>query len=318
MEYKDLEEKYEELVGVLPKYIKSFAMDAVVAIVAIAYVFYQMVTLEPTELNPLVLIAGAIVGIICGVVIKQALGENGFSRGYNSKIWLEEESKYNDYCNDALPFMDKTDNFNQCEEIEKKRKYRRQHLQEIRLKYDNWFDKNGDYIGTDEMFNKLDKKQKKVLKKCIKVKIYPLNLFSQYTISTDQDSRPEITDNKKRTKNITTNTVSAVLIAVIGVYFVPFFKSWSWANFITATMQVALWVLFGIIQLYTNFNFVVQDKVALFRRKKELITKFISGCKKGLYDKSPYELEDGNEESKEEITEVTILNNNEPVLDYQI
>ena len=297
----NLEEKYEETVRVLPKYIKSFAMDAVVVIVGVAYIFYQMVTLEPNSINPFVLIAEAIVGIICGVVIKQALGENGFSRGYNSRTWIEEEDKYNAYCNDALPYMDKTDNFNQYEEIERKRNYRRQHLQEVRLKYDDWFDADGNYIEHVIIKKKkgvkakegefiLDFTQRRMLKKCVKVKIYPLNLFGQYTISTEQDSKKELTDNKQRMNNATKNTISATLIAIIGVYFMPMLNSWSWASFIAATMQVALWVLFGIIQLYTNFNFVVQDKVALLRRKKELITKFISGCEKGLYNHSPYDI----------------------------
>ena len=85
------------------------------------------------------------------------------------------------------------------------------------------------------------------------------------------------------------NTISATLIAIIGVYFVPLLNSWSWASFISATMQVTLWVLFGIIQLYTNYNFIVQDKVALLRTKKECIRRFTTGCEKGLYVKSPYD-----------------------------
>ena len=64
--------KYEEYLDNLSvnvsKYIKSIAMDIVVVIVAVAYVFYQMITLEPNEINPLVLIAQALMGIICGVV----------------------------------------------------------------------------------------------------------------------------------------------------------------------------------------------------------------------------------------------------------
>lgn len=285
----NLDEKLEEIQGLTSKYIKSIAMDFVVVLVAIAYIFYQMVTLEPTKLNPLVLIAQAIMGIICGVVIKQALGENGFSRGYNSKIWIDEEEKYNAACNTANPYMERVDNFYQCEEIEKKRNYRRTKLQGARLKYDEWFDKDGNYIGTIEMYEKLDKKQKRVLNKSIKVKIYPLNLFSQYSISSDQDTKPEITDRKQRERNVAKNTISATLIAIIGVYFVPLLNSWSWASFISATMQVTLWVLFGIIQLYTNYNFIVQDKVALLRTKKECIRRFTTGCEKGLYVKSPYD-----------------------------
>ena len=202
---------------------------------------------------------------------------------------LEEEEKYNDACNTALPYVERVDNFYQCEEIDKKRDYRRQHLQEIRLKYDMWFDKEGNYIGTTEMEKRLTKKQLKVLYKCVKVKIYPLNLFSQYTITTEQYTKKEITDKEKRAKNIAQNTIMATLVAVIGVYFIPQFKGWNWASFIAATMQVALWVMFGILQLYTNYNYVVQDKVAILRRKKETIKRFKSGCEKGLYINSPYD-----------------------------
>lgn len=271
------------------RYIKSIGMDLVVVLVAVSYVLYKMVTLKTTELNPLVLIAEAFMSIICGVVIKAALGENGFSKGYNSDFYKGEEDLYNDACNVALPYMDRVDNFYQCEEIDKKKKYRLQHLQSVRLKYEMWFDGNGDYIGDVEKYKALDRKQKFVLNKCIKVKIYVLNLFGQYEISSDQDTRKEITDRAQRSKNITKNTLSATLIAIIGVYFVPVLNAWSWASFFSSTLQVAMWVLFGVLQLYTNYNFVVQDKVSVMRKKKEDIKRFTSGCKNGLYLVSPYE-----------------------------
>lgn len=293
------EDKLEALQAFTMRYIKTIAMDLVVILVALAYIFYQMVTLEPTDLNPLVLVAQAIVSIICGVVIKQALGENGFSRGYTSKHWNDEEKLYNDACNAALPYMDKADNFYEYEKIERKRNYRRQHLQEIRLRYNMWFDEDGNYIGTQEMYDKLDFKQKRVVLKCIKVRIYPLNLFSQYTISTDQDTKKEPTIKGQRVKNTTSNTVTATVIAIIGVYFMPMLNNWSWASFISATMQVTLWVLFGILQLYTNYNFVVQDLVSVLRRKKEEIKRFISGCVKHLYDNNPYDVVTNTEQEDE-------------------
>lgn len=271
------------------RYLKSFAMDLVVVLVAVAYIFYQMITLKPTELNPFVLIAQAFIGIVCGVIIKQALGENGFSRGYNSNVWAEEEEKYNDACNTANQYMDRVDNFYQYEEIEKRKNYRRQKLQGARLKYDQWFDGDGNYIGTKEMFDKLDLKQKIIVKRCITVKIFVLNLFSQYEVTTDQDTHRETTDKIQRGKNIARNTVSATLIAIIGVYFVPMINNWSWASFISASMQVTLWVLFGVLQLYTNYNFVVQDRVAVLRKKKEIIKRFTCECDKGMYLHSPYD-----------------------------
>lgn len=284
-----LEEKLEEIQSFALRYIKTIAMDLVVVLVAFSYVFYQMVTLEPQNLNPFILLAQSLMGIICGIVIKQALGENGFSKGYTSPHWNNEEQKYNEACNVALPFIEKVDNFYEYEIIDKKRNYRRQHLQEIRLKYDMWFDRDGNYIAAQEMFDKLDRKQKRVVKKCIKVKIYPLNLFSQYTISTDTFTKKEQTDHTQRAKNIRSNTITATVIAVIGVYFLPQLNGWNWASFISATFQVAMWVLFGILQLYTNYNFVVQDLVSVLRKKKEDIARFVDGCNKNLYDHSPYE-----------------------------
>lgn len=288
----NIDEKLEEIQSLTSRYLKSLAMDFIVVLVALAYVFYQMVTLEPTNLNPFVLIAETIFSIICGLTIKTALGENGFARGYNSRIWIDQEDKYNKACNVANPFIERVDNFYQCEEIEKKRNYRISKLQGIRLKYEQWFDKDGYYIGTNEMYDALDRKQKKILNKCIKVKIYPLNLFSQYSISTDQDAKPEITDKKQRANNIAKNSISAMIIAMVGVYFMPQMKGWNWGSFIMATMQVAMWVLFGILQLYSNFNFVAQDKVSLLKRKIEQIIRFVSGCQKGMYVKSPYDKEE--------------------------
>lgn len=305
----NIDEKLEEIQAFTSRYIKTIAMDFVVVLVALAYVFYQMITLEPTNLNPLVLIAEAIMGIICGVVIKQALGENGFSKGYNSKHWNDEEELYNNACNVALPYMDRTDNYYQYEIIDKKKSYRRQHLQEIRLKYDMWFDKDGNYIGSIENYNKLDRKQKRIVNKCIKVRIFPLNLFSQYTISTDQYTRKEPTDKLQRGKNATKNTLTATVIAIIGVYFIPQIKGWNWANFISATMQVSMWVLFGILQLYTNYNFVVQDLVGVLRKKKEEIKRFVSNCEKGMYLTSPYEEQEKQLDLIEQLKNTPIVAN---------
>ena len=275
------------------KYLRGAGLYLIVIAVAIAYVFYGMVKLEPNYTNPLVLIAQSAMGIICGVMIKQSLGENGFNKGYNSIKWQEEEDKYNAACNTANDFMDRVDNFYIAQEIEKKKNYRVQHLQAVRLRYNDWFNKDGDYIGTKEMLERLSFRQKFVLNKCVRVRIYVLNLFSEYSTSTEQDTRKEMTDRKRRAKNITANTISATLIAIIGVYFIPLMEGWAWAKFIAATMQVVLWILLGIYQLYKNYAYITEDKVALLKKKKELIKLFTSGCEQGLYTDNPY-----NEEIK--------------------
>ena len=285
----ELGEKIADIKENPVRYIKGLAMDIVVIFVGVAYVFYQMITLEPTQVNPLVLIAEAIMGIICGVMIKQALGENGFSKGYNSKTWSEEYELYNSACNTANPYMEKVGNYNLCKEIEIRRDCRRTILLGARLKYDDWFDYEGNYIGTEEALNKLERWQKHRLNKCVKIKIYVPNLFSEHSTALKEYTHKEVTDSVQKAKNLGRNTLSAVLVAIIGVYFVPMINSWSWASFISATMQVALWVIFGVLQLYTNYDFVVTTKVNLLREKKRLIKEFTTGCENGLYQNNPYD-----------------------------
>lgn len=299
---------FEELKENPIKYLKSLAMDFVVVLVSISFIFYQMITLEKTNANPLVLLAKSFVGIICGIIIKQALGENGFSKGYRSQVWKLEEDKYNDACNTATDFTGRVDNFYLTLEKEKRENYRRNHLQSVRLRYDDWFTEDGDYIEHEiwgvlkkKIYRRKNKKaplpegvvvlslrQRRMLKKCIKVKIYPLNLFSEYATASEQDTKKEMTDKKQRAKNATKNTLSAVIIAIIGIYFIPVIDKWNWASLIASSMQVTLWVLLGILQLYSNFNFVIHDKVAILRKKKELISRFVKDSESGLYLTSPY------------------------------
>ena len=122
-----------------------------------------------------------------------------------------------------------------------------------------------------------------MVNKCVKVRIYVLNLFSEYSNATEQDTKQEVTDRKQRQKNMSRNTISAAVIAIIGIYFIPVLNGWNWANLIASTMQVSLWVLFGVLQLYQNFNFIVKDKVSILKEKKQLIGRFVKECGNGLY-----------------------------------
>lgn len=301
----ELPEKLEEIKNNPKKYIKSIIMDVIVIIVSFAYIFYQLLSFELSDLNPWLLFVQSIMAIICGVTIKQSLGENGFSRGYNSDTWQEEEAKYNDACTNAVQYMDRTTNYYIIRELEKKARYRRQKLQSVRLRYTDWFNDKGYFIGEEDyktikiknkdgkMVNKYDKKQIKAINKCLKVKIYTLNLFSEYNISVDQDTKPEETDKRKRTKNISKNTLAATFVAIMGVYFIPVLK-WNIAAFIAATFQVAMWILFGIMQMYDNYSFVVRERVAILKAKKEEIGAFTANAAKGMYLTNPFADEELN------------------------
>ena len=57
------DEKLEEIQSFTVRYIKTIAMDIIVVLVAVAYIFYQMVGLQVTEVIQLMLPVAAIVGV---------------------------------------------------------------------------------------------------------------------------------------------------------------------------------------------------------------------------------------------------------------
>ena len=279
-------------------FIKGNLINFIIVLTSLAYVFYNMVAIERTDLSVYECIAKAGVGIIVGFMIKQGMAENGFNYGYRSQIWVDSLEKYSKNCNMANPYIERVDNFYACEEIEKKKLYRRTNLMAARMKYDWFFDSEGFYKENPEQFNKLDRKQKRVLKKCIKVRVYNLNLFSEYENQINADTKREKTDKDQRQKMFGKNSLTQIITAVIGAYFVPLLTGWNWASFLTATIQVCIWISCGITQLYTNYNYVVIEKTNKLTRKSELIVKFTRGCEQGKYLADPYEEVKVYEQSK--------------------
>lgn len=302
-------------------FIKGNFINFIILLTSVAYVFYNMIVIKKTDLTIWECIAKAGIGILVGFMIKQGLGENGFNYGYRSQIWHDSLTKYSNNCNMANPYIERVDNFYACETIEKKKIYRRTNLMGARMKYDWFFDEEGFYKENKEQYDKLDRKQKRVLKKCISVKIYNLNLFSEYENQIGADTKREKTDKDQRAKMFGKNGVAQVVTAIIGAYFVPMLTGWDWASFIAATIQVCIWISCGITQLYTNYNYVVIEKTAKLTRKVELIVKFTRGCEQGKYLTDPYEIkkeETVNEQSQVDPVPVVLDSSTDNIHDCEI
>ena len=75
--------------------IKSFAIDIVIVLVAIAFIFYGNLIFESKPFNPMEDLMDGILTIVVGLTIKLALAEQGMIKGYDSETFVEENKKYN-------------------------------------------------------------------------------------------------------------------------------------------------------------------------------------------------------------------------------
>lgn len=323
-------EKNKENSTAFAKFIKGNLINFCVIAVGIAYIFFGLIDVEKTDASLIVILCNGALGIVTGLLIKQALGENGYGKGYSSEIWQKEIRLYNDLCNDANPFMERVENFYSWEEITKMKAYRDLKLKGARLRYADFFDKYGNYINEKEiisprtgkklkakgLFDKntmvvLDSFQKRTLYVAIKVKVYNLNLFSEYENGITASIKKEMTDKMHKARVLGKNSLTSVLIACIGSYFtVQWLQQFDVAAFIFSILQVMLWVALGIVQLYNNYNYIVIDKVNKLKTKKQLIKKFIDGCnnneQRQFYKENPYDIFEQEQAKEQEQNNIVV------------
>lgn len=287
-----IREKTDGVVANLKKNARTIITDIVVVFLALFYVFYNVLKLEFTNLDPRILLVQSILAIVVGVMIKAALGENGFDRGYKSDTWNNERAKYDLKADAALPFIDKVDDFYEKQRVEKTQKNRKTRLSGARMKYATFFDENGDYIE-HEIWSKrkkarylkthsslpdnvivLDFKQRKVLRKCYNLKIYVKNMFSEYEIGLTSDERKEKTDKMQRTHNLRKNTLKSVAFALAGVYVVASF-AFNLGSMIMAIFQVLGFIVVGVLDALDNYYYITVEKVAILREKQSDLARFL-------------------------------------------
>ena len=316
-------QKTEEAYNNFKANIRTILLNAAIVATAVIYVFYNILKLEPTNLNPFTLIAQALLAIVAALCIKTGLGENGMIRGYASDVWDKAKLKYNNEADKALPYIDNSDSFYEKERFEKKMRNRKVRLSSYRMKYEDFFDENGDYIDreiwtphqkkkylkTNKELPKgimvLDWKQKWCLRKCIKLHIYVKDMFNEYGADLTDDERKEKTDKMQRQMNFRKNFFSAVGFSVAGVYFIPTL-SFNWASIIWALFQVLMWTMFGLLDAYDNFAYITTEKIGILRAKEQMITRFmIWNLGRDEFIKQSAPVEPQKEEFKEVVVEMT-------------
>lgn len=318
-----IRERVEETYAQFKTNLKTILMNIGVGLIAVSYVVYNTLTLKPTDLNPLLLISEAVLAIIAALLIKAGLGENGFVRGYKTVIWLRALERYDKKAKQAEPYLDRANEFYEKERIEKRIRNRKVRLSSYRMKYETFFDENGDYIEHEIWSPRkkkrylrkheslpadvvvLDIRQALCLYKCVKLKIYPRDMFDQYGIGLSDDERKEKTDKMQRSSNMRKNLLSAIGFSLAGVYFVPVLTSWNWAAIIWASFQVISWVMFGLIDDYDNYNYVTVEKVGILGGKEKDISRFMIWCigREEFIKKQVDEIMPSSEEVVVEMTE---------------
>lgn len=267
-----------------------------VLLISVAYIVSSLVTISKTGRSPLEIIGTSILSFIVGTLITSSFRSIGVRKGDESEIMISTNTLHGKVVEDIASYIDRLDFYCELENKEALKRIRTKILAKVGLKYEECFDENG--IALEITINwencqpsaisrevkKKIKQKKRAYNKAVHLKFKPL-LASNLTSDDVSAENPFDFGNSKKAyttqKNIT-GTFSRVLTAIIVGYFsVSLASSIDYASLIWNALQIVMYIVGGVIQMYASYNFIVDDYRQSIIKKIDYLQKFKLWAEKG-------------------------------------
>ena len=289
-------------------YLKQNLGYFVIALACIIYVARGIITISETGKTVLEILVDGALALFFGIFINIVFELQGMMSGDRDDRVLNTIRKHGDIVDTISPYIDKLDEWCEKKNKEALKLARIRMLSSHGLKYDDYFDEDG--VAKEfkinktklESTNKEERQQEKDRIRCFKnaCKI-KLTLLTTNSLTSEggRDYDPYYlgqTKKQYKTRTAMTDFVSKIGVAVIfGVYGAQLVQSFSWAFLVWTAIQVVLFLIMGVVKLYTSYMFVVDDYRGRIVKKIDNLTKFQDYIKNSTEVKT-----EENKEIKEE------------------
>ena len=272
-----------------------------VLLISIAYIVSSLVTIEKTGRSAIEIIGTSVLSFIVGTLITSSFRSIGVRKGDESDIMISTNELHGKTVEEITPYIDRLDAYCERENREALKKIRTKILAKAGLKYDDCFNENGVAIeltidcekSASRAQKKRIKQKKSAYNKAVHLKLKPLlasNLTSDGVSADDPFNFGASKKTYTAQKNIT-GTFSRVLTAVIVGYFsVSFATSIDYATLIWNALQIVMYIVGGVIQMYASYNWIVDDYRQSIIKKIDYLQKFKIWAEKGE-NKGPWKVE---------------------------
>lgn len=262
-----------------------------VLLISIVYITSSLVTISKTGKSIFEIIGTSVLSFIVGTLITSAFRSIGVHKGEMSEIMTSTNELHGKTVEEITPYIDKLDSYCENENKEALKRIRTKILAKAGLRYEDCFDENGialeitidwessqpSAVSSQREMKKKIWQKKKAYNKAVHLRFKPL-LASNLTSDGVNAENPFDFGNSKKAyttqKNIT-GTFSRVLTAIIVGYFsVSFATSIDYATLIWNALQIVMYIVGGVVQMYASYNFIVDDYRQSIIKKIDYLQKF--------------------------------------------
>ena len=260
-------------------FIKQNILNFLLVVIYGVFIFKDMVTIQESGKSILSIIADSLIAWFMGTATSTIMRRKGQAAAMATDSYQKMQKSYNKEIERTDSNIDKLDGFCDVKNDQRIVKVQKAILRTERIKFDDFETKTIDVVcGTD-------KKRRKCWYKAQHAKIQlitPENLLSE-TDSNYDKGKKEDTLNEHNKKKLFGDGSSKILFALIFGYFTVVVALN--ANIFWSCIQVAVWLLWGIMSYLQEYFYIKQEYQNKIYRKINYLIEFNNTyVKKGVQD----------------------------------
>lgn len=265
-------------------FIKNNIGYFIVAFVCIIYIMTSYLTIDKTGKSIARIIGDGSIALFLGLFINTMLGLQGMMLGDKDERVRSTAAEHEKVVLRISPYIDRLDGWCDLENAKNYKLQRTKILARAGLKYEDCFDEDGvakswtpDAEHLKGSLRKNELKKLKAYKEAVNLKLTALSA-GDLTSEGGKDEDPYYFGRTKaqyETQTGVRELISKLGTAVIfGYYGVRLVDEFSYANLIWMGLQVATFLITGIIKLYKDYNYVTGEFRGRIVKKTDNLQKF--------------------------------------------
>ena len=266
----------------------------VVLLISLVYIGGSFILISKTGKSVYEILATGTLSMLVGLLINGVFRSIGIERGDQDEKMQKTSKLYSDAVIDIVPKIDKLENFCAEENREALSRVRVRILAKVGIKYSDCFDSEGTLIpfetdlytreeinaasrGKRGKMKRQNNQRARAYQRAANVKIRALTPQALTSEGARENDPFNFGKSKKEfySRKNAGDLFSRVLMAVIFGYFgVSFVSEINPAVLIWNTLQIVMYITSGVMQMYSSYNFVVDEYRASLIKKIDYLQKF--------------------------------------------
>lgn len=267
--------------------------------IVIVYILTALMTINRTDQTVYDILANGFIILALGISLSNTLGQQGLNEGDKNQDVIDTKTKHSNAQTRTQPYWYEADMFCSIKNKNALRQERERMLNLNALKYDDYFDSEGIFIGEflpdddNKRMNKMVKRKNKAIEYVMILEITqitPSDMIGESVKPNDPLGRGR-TKKQYQIQTGSRDVISKVITSILGGVYVAQFLDVDWGEIIYRCIIAIMLLSFAVVKYYTNYRFIITENKDRIATSTKWLEEFEAMHDKGMLVKKEKEKE---------------------------